>query len=95
MDEKGWDAEDVDKEVGGDCGTEDDAVGPGGGEGGVVIGVEVGEEVCERGRGGVAEGVDEEASVGDEFGVGDGGGWEWWEGKGGWWEIEGLKCGEV
>lgn len=79
----------------GDWGTEDDAVGPGGGEGGVVIGMEVGEEVSDGGGGGVAEGVDEEAGVRDEFGVGNSGGWEWWEGEGGWWKIEGLKCGEV
>lgn len=75
MDERGWDVENVNEEVGGDWRTEDDAVGPGGREGGVVIGVEVGEEVGEGGGGGVAEGVDEEAGVGDEFGVGDGGQW--------------------
>lgn len=43
----------------------------------------------------MAKGIDEEAGVGDEFRVGNGGGWEWWRGEGGWWKIEGLKCGEV
>lgn len=68
------DVEDLLEEAGGGGRAVDDAAAPGGGEAGVVVGVEVGEEVGDGEVAGVAEGVDEEAGFGDEFGVGDGGG---------------------
>ena len=55
----GWDFKSLDEEEGSEMGTKDDAFGPGRGEAGVVIGMEVGEEVCGgEGGGVVAEGVD-------------------------------------
>lgn len=75
VDEWGGDIEDAMEEKCGGGGAEDDATGPGGGEAGVVVGVEVREEVGDGEVAGVAEGVDEEAGVGDEFGVWEGGGW--------------------
>lgn len=65
-------------------GTKDDAFGPGMGEAVVVIGMEVGEEVSGGVGGGgvVAEGVDEEAGVRDEFGGRErGGNWGKREGE--------------
>lgn len=59
-----------------------------------MIGVEVREEVGDGEIAGMAECVDEEASVGDEFGVGNGGRWKWWEREGRWWELKGLASGE-
>lgn len=73
VDERGRDVKDADEECGGGGGTEDDTAGPGGGESGVVVRVEVREEVGDGEVAGVAECVDEEAGVGDEFGVGNGG----------------------
>ena len=68
------DSEDSAEECGGGGGREDDAAGPGRGEAGVVVGVEVREEVGHGKGPSVAECVDEEACVGDEFGAWDGGG---------------------
>lgn len=69
--EIGRNPKDFDEKFGGDGGAIDDAFGPRGGEAGVVVGVEVGEEVGDGEVAGVAEGVDEEAGFGDEFGVGE------------------------
>lgn len=73
VDERGRDVEDADEEGSGGGGTEDNTARPGGCETGVVIGVEVREEVGEGEVAGVTECVDEEAGVRDEFGVGNGG----------------------
>lgn len=73
MDERGRDVEDAEEEEGGGGGTVDDAARPRGGEAGVVIGVEMREKVGNGEVDGVAESVDEEAGVRDEFGVGNGG----------------------
>ena len=94
-DECGGDVKNAAEEGGGGVGAEDDAAGPGWGEAGVVVGMEVGEEVGVGVGAGVAEGVDEEAGVGDEFGVRDGRG-EWGEGGcGRGFGLEGFEGGEV
>lgn len=59
------------EESGGGGGAVNDAGGPLRREAGVVIGVEVGEEVRDGESGvGVLEAVDDEAGEGDEFGMG-------------------------
>lgn len=53
---------------------EDNAFGPIEGEAGIVIGVEMGEEVGDGEVAGVAEGIDEETRPGDVFGLRESGG---------------------
>jgi hypothetical protein len=55
--------------------------------------VEIGEEIGDGEVAGMAKSVDEEASVGDEIGVRDGGRRKWWEWERGFREVEGLKSG--
>jgi len=73
-DEGRRDIEDLDKEIGGGVGAENNAFGPIGGEAGVVVGVEVGEEVGDGEIAGGAECVDCETGFGDEFGLWERGG---------------------
>lgn len=67
----------------GGLGAKDDAFGPSEGEAGVVIGVEVGEEVRDGVIAGVTESVDGETGLGDVFGLRESGGkrregeWSW------------------
>uniref|UniRef100_A0A0A9CKY1 Uncharacterized protein n=1 Tax=Arundo donax TaxID=35708 RepID=A0A0A9CKY1_ARUDO len=90
-DELRRDGEHGDEDARGRRGAEDEAAAPGGAEAGVVVGVEVGEEVCDREVAGVAEGVNEEAGARDEGGGrhGGGDGRERREGGGG----EGVRVG--
>jgi hypothetical protein len=53
----------------------------------------MGEEIGDGEVAGMAKSVDEEASVGDEIGVRDGGRRKWWEWERGFREVEGLKSG--
>lgn len=75
-DEERGDFEGFDKEAGGDVGAENHPLRPCGAETGVVIGVEVGEEVGDGEIAGGSEGVDDEEGFGDEIGLGEiGGDW--------------------
>lgn len=67
-DEGGRDFEDLCEEASGDGGAKDEALGPASGKARIVVRVEVGEEVGDREVAREAEGVDDEAGFGDEFG---------------------------
>lgn len=86
------------EESGSGGGAINDAAGPLRRQAGVMIGVEVREEVRDGEIGvGVFEPVDDEASAGNEFGIGDGGGrrgegaTRWWRGR----QREGGEGGAV